>query len=256
MSAEPGLEIRDLSVSYEALSGTGRKAVLDHLSLRFFPGDYVVLLGANGSGKSTLLHAIAGTMPGDVAGEIVWNGRSISTMAPFRRARFLGRIDQDPLASGAAHLTLIEHCQLSGIVRGRYAVAWDHISVALRDSGTKLDPKQPLRTLSGGQRQLFLLLLATLSDPEILLLDEPTSALDSSYTQLVLRSIDAYASSKPRIVVLVTHDLDEAREHGNRLVILTPAGQIAADVSNGSKRQVSREDILGWMLPRERSSCS
>lgn len=253
MSAEPGLEIRDLSVSYEAPSGPGRKAVLDHLSLRFFPGDYVVLLGANGSGKSTLLHAIAGTMRGEVAGEIVWNGRSISTMAPFRRARFLGRIDQDPLASGAAHLTLIEHCQLSEMVRGRRAVAWRDVSDALQATGTSLDPKQPLRTLSGGQRQLFVLLLATLSRPEVLLLDEPTSALDASYTQVVLRSIQGFADSG-RLVVLVTHDLDEAMGQGNRIVVLGSDGTVVADLSGRDRQAVTRKNLVEWLLSTKLSS--
>jgi putative ABC transport system ATP-binding protein len=184
-----------------------------------------MVLGPNGSGKSTLLHAIVGELDGTVEGDIQVLGRSVLREPWHQRARTIAMVHQDPTRGTAAHLTLREHCGLTMRTSGRSPVAWEQVAMSLSSLGATLQPRQLAGELSGGQRQVFTLVLAVLSAPKILLLDEPTSALDSRHTELAMQVISEF-SGQHTATIMVTHDLIEAQKAGNRLLILKANGEV------------------------------
>lgn len=237
--AQPRLAVSDLSVHYDR--GT---PVLRGLTLSLAPGDALVVVGPNGSGKSTLLHAIVGGLVAQIAGDIALNGQSLARMARHRRAREMAMVHQDPARGTAAHLSLREHCALTTGVGGRMPVTWDQLDARLEALGTHLEPRRPAGELSGGQRQLFTVLLAILSAPSVLLLDEPTSALDAHHQALVLELIEAYVADPVHATIFVTHDLTEARRIGNRLLVLSARGEILQLLGTAEKKELAEPALV------------
>ena len=220
----PIVEVRDLCARY-GYNGSAGADVLHNVSFSVLEGEMLMVLGPNGSGKSTLLHAIVGELDGTVEGDIQVLGRSVLREPWHQRARTIAMVHQDPTRGTAAHLTLREHCNLTTGTRGRLPVAWEQVAIRLDSLGTTLQPRQLAGELSGGQRQVFTLLLAVLSAPKILLLDEPTSALDSRHAELAMQVISEF-SGPQTATIMVTHDLFEARQTGNRLLILKANGEV------------------------------
>lgn len=246
MTAQPVLEVTDLSVRYD---GAGRGEALRGITVHIDVGDLLVVVGPNGSGKSTLLHAIAGSLEGRVTGDVRLGGRSVVREPQHQRARDVALVHQDPARGTAAHLTLREHCELTTRGGGREAVTWTQVESRLASLGTVLDPAKPAGELSGGQRQLFALLLAVLSSPRALLLDEPTSALDTRHQALVLDVIEEFARRPEAAMVLVTHDPREAMRLGNRLLVLTARGEALGSLDSARKAALDEEG-LAEMLGR------
>lgn len=229
----PVVQVSGLTVRYDRNGSTGTDAVRN-ITFGVSEGDTLVILGPNGSGKSTLLHAIAGAIDAAVRGDIQVLGRSVRGEPTHRRARAIAMVHQDPGRGTAAHLTLREHCELTAATVGRRRVTWNQVASRLQSLGTALDARQLAGELSGGQRQLFTVLLAVLSAPRILLLDEPTSALDARHAALVLDVVREFSGAETA-TIMVTHDLSEARQIGDRLLVLGARGEVQALLERTAK---------------------
>ncbi|MFM8891805.1 MAG: ABC transporter ATP-binding protein [Planctomycetia bacterium] len=243
------LELCDAAVAFTAPGGPVVRAV-DGVSLSIGEGSFVVVIGTNGSGKSTLLGAIAGTVRLD-SGAVVVAGHDVTGWSEERRARFLGRVFQDPRAGTASSLTVLENLAVAAC-RGRVAGLGWATTRRLRDDAaarlaaiqpgleTRLD--QPIGSMSGGQRQVVSLVMATWHRPEVLLLDEHTAALDPAAADRVVKATARLVRQEKLTALMVTHSLEQAASLGDRL-LLVHRGRIALDVEGAAKRRLSAEDL-------------
>lgn len=241
MTADPLLRISDLTVRYNR--AIPPREVLRGVSVSLDAGDCLVVVGPNGSGKSTMLHAIAGSLEGHASGAMALRGRSLGVEPQHRRARQIALVYQDPSRGTAAHLSLREHCRLTTAVAGRQPVAWIEMSKRLEALGTQLEGDRLAGELSGGQRQLFTVLLAILSSPSLLLLDEPTSALDAHHQALVLDAVEGHVAQGRHATIFVTHDVSEALRLGNRLLVLSARGDVQAALGPGEKARLDAPSL-------------
>ncbi|NLE96654.1 MAG: ABC transporter ATP-binding protein [Propionibacterium sp.] len=227
------------------------RVALNHLSLDLKEGDFVTIIGSNGAGKSTLLNVISGRYPID-EGAILIGGRDISRMPEHKRARFVARVFQDPMAGTAPRLTLEENLSIAfdrGQRRGLSLAVTNKKREQYREALAKLDlgleNRLSLRVgmLSGGQRQALSLLMAAYQQPDILLLDEHTAALDPSRAELVTRLTGELIQENGLTALMVTHNMHQAIELGNRLVMMHE-GNIVLEVDEDAKKTVTAEELL------------
>ncbi len=244
------LDIREISKTFNP--GTvNEKTALDGLSLQLQEGDFVTVIGGNGAGKSTMLNAVAGVWPVD-AGSIVIDGVNVTRLAEHKRAKYLGRVFQDPMTGTAASMQIEENMALAlrrgkrrtlkigitGRERDLYKEQLRILELGLED---RLTAKVGL--LSGGQRQALTLLMATLQRPKLLLLDEHTAALDPKTAAKVLEATDRIVNRDGLTTIMITHNMKDAIAHGNRLVMMD-AGKIIFDVSGEEKKKLTVSDLL------------
>ena len=244
------LELKNITKTFNA--GTvNEKIALDNISLTLNDGDFVTVIGGNGAGKSTLLNAVAGVWKPD-SGQIIINGVDITNMPEYKRAKFLGRVFQDPMMGTASDMQIEENLALAAR-RGKPRTLRWAITKAERDAYrevlTQLDLGLESRLtakvglLSGGQRQAVTLLMATMNNPQLLLLDEHTAALDPKTAQKVLDITDKFVCEGHLTTLMVTHNMKDAIAHGNRLIMMN-AGKIIFDVSGEEKRNLTVEALL------------
>ncbi len=212
------------------------KVALNGLNLTLNDGDFVTVIGGNGAGKSTMLNAIAGTWKPD-SGRILVDGVDITAMPEYKRAKFLGRVFQDPMLGTAADMEIQENLALANR-RGKNRELLSRINLGLED---RLSTKVGL--LSGGQRQAVSLLMASLNRPKVLLLDEHTAALDPKTAQKVLEITDEIVYENHLTTLMITHNMRDAIKHGNRLIMMHE-GHIVVDVSGEEKQRLTVEDLL------------
>lgn len=227
------------------------KKALNGINLHLNPGDFVTVIGGNGAGKSTMLNMIAGVYPID-SGKIEIDGVNISRDPEYKRAKYIGRVFQDPMRGTAAGMEIQENLALAfrrGQVRG---LGWGIKSSEkefYRDSLAKLGLGLQTRMsskvglLSGGQRQALTLLMATLERPKLLLLDEHTAALDPKTAKKVLELTEEIISEQELTALMVTHNMKDAIQMGNRLVMMHD-GRIIYDVAGDEKKDLQVEDLL------------
>ncbi len=244
------LKIENLTKTFNP--GTvNEKRVIDHLDLEIETGDFITVIGGNGAGKSTLLNLICGVYPAD-GGKIVLEGQEIQDMPEHKRARYLGRVFQDPLMGTAAGMQLEENLALA-IRRGkRRGLSWgiqDKERAVYREKLAKLGlglenrMTDKIGLLSGGQRQSVTLLMATLKSPKLLLLDEHTAALDPNTAHIVLNLTDQIIREQNLTTLMITHNMQDAIDHGNRLIMMNK-GKIIFDVKGAEKSSLQVEDLL------------
>lgn len=224
---------------------------LDRIDLTLADGDFVTVIGGNGAGKSTLLNMIAGVYPLD-GGTIVLDGHDISRLPEHRRARYLGRVFQDPMRGTAADMQIDENLALAARRGQRRTLAWgitreeraEYVE-RLAELGLGLEDRLTSKVglLSGGQRQALTLLMATIRRPELLLLDEHTAALDPKTGAKVLELTERMVGEQGLTTIMVTHNMHDAIRLGNRLVMMD-AGRIIYDVSGDEKHGLTVPDLL------------
>ncbi len=244
------LDIRNIHKTFNA--GTiNEKIALDGVSLTLCDGDFVTVIGGNGAGKSTLLNAVAGAWMVD-EGEILIDGVNVTKLSEHKRARFIGRVFQDPMMGTAATMQIEENLALAirrgkrrtlragitGQERERYKELLTILDLGLED---RLTTKVGL--LSGGQRQALTLLMATLQKPKLLLLDEHTAALDPKTAAKVLDTTETIIKRDKLTTLMITHNMRDAIAHGNRLIMMYE-GRVAVDVSGEEKKRLTVEDLL------------
>jgi len=244
------LKITNLQKTFNA--GTvNAKTALNGVDLVLNDGDFVTVIGGNGAGKSTLLNAIAGVWRPDF-GTIELDGIDVTNMPEHKRAKFLGRVFQDPMKGTAPDMEIAENLAIAskrGIKRGfrwgvkgadrkRYSELLATLDLGLED---RLSSKVGL--LSGGQRQAVTLLMATLNSPKLLLLDEHTAALDPKTAAKVLEISDKLISENKLTALMVTHNMKDAIAHGNRLIMMHD-GRVIFDVSGEEKKNLTVEALI------------
>ena len=227
------------------------KHALNGVDLHLNEGDFVTVIGGNGAGKSTFLNAIAGVWPVD-KGRILIGGKDVTSLPEYKRAKYLGRVFQDPMTGTAANMQIEENLALAarrGSSRGlrwevtkkereEYRALLTSFDLGLED---RLTAKVGL--LSGGQRQALTLVMATLVKPKLLLLDEHTAALDPKTAAKVLEITDKIIKENNLTAIMVTHNMNDAIKHGNRLIMMND-GKIIFDVSGEEKKNLTVEDLL------------
>ncbi len=244
------LDIKDISKTFHPGTIT-EKLALSHVSLHLAPGDFVTVIGGNGAGKSTLMNAIAGTYPVD-EGSISIEGTDITRWSEPRRAKFIGRVFQDPMMGTAANMMIEENLAIakrrgktptlrwssSENDRKEYRELLASLKLGLED---RLESKVGL--LSGGQRQALTLLMATLARPKLLLLDEHTAALDPKTAEKVLALTEEVIEKQKLTTLMITHNMRDALRLGNRLIMMY-GGKILFDVSGEEKKHLEIKDLL------------
>jgi putative ABC transport system ATP-binding protein len=227
------------------------KTALDNVSLYLKPGDFVTVIGGNGAGKSTLLNCVAGVYRQD-KGSIVLDGVPLDRMPEYRRAKYLGRVFQDPLMGTAADMEIQENLALAlrrgqprGLCWGVTAKERTRYREMLADLGLGLEDRMgvKVRLLSGGQRQALTLLMATVTTPKLLLLDEHSAALDPKTARKVLELSEKIIAKMNLTCMMVTHNMRDAIQYGNRLIMMSQ-GKIIFDVNGDVKKNLTVDELV------------
>ena len=244
------LELKNIYKTFNA--GTvNEKRALAGLNLTLNDGDFVTVIGGNGAGKSTMLNAVAGTWTVD-AGQILIGGTDVTHLPEFKRAKFIGRVFQDPMMGTAPTMQIEENLALAARRGQSRGLRWGITKTEradyrelLRDLDLGLEDRltRKVGLLSGGQRQALTLLMATLRKPKLLLLDEHTAALDPKTAEKVLKTTDKIISEQNLTAMMVTHNMKDAIAHGNRLIMMHE-GKIILNISGEDKHKLTVPDLL------------
>lgn len=227
------------------------KRALTGVDLTLADGDFVTVIGGNGAGKSTLLNMIAGVYPLD-SGTVELDGEDISRLSEPKRAKYLGRVFQDPMRGTAADMQIEENLALAKRRGQRRTLRWgitraecEEYAELLKklDLGLETRMQAKVGLLSGGQRQALTLLMATLTNPRVLLLDEHTAALDPKTAAKVLELTEQIVGERKLTTLMVTHNMNDAIRLGNRLIMMHE-GRVIYDVAGDEKRALTVPDLL------------
>ena len=244
------LDIKNIFKTFNA--GTvNEKTALNDVSLCLKDGDLATVIGGNGAGKSTLLNAVAGVWMVD-SGSISIGDTDVTSLPEHKRARYIGRVFQDPMMGTAATMQIEENLALAarrgkartlriGITKKEREEYYELLKIL--DLGLEERLTSKVGLLSGGQRQALTLLMATLQKPRLLLLDEHTAALDPKTAAKVLDTTERIVQKDHLTTLMITHNMRDAIVHGNRLIMMHE-GKIALDISGEAKKKLTVEDLL------------
>ena len=241
------LQLNDLHKTFNP--GTvNEKVALNGVSLHMEAGDFATIVGSNGAGKSTLFNAITGGFIAD-EGSILLGGQDITFEPEHQRSKVIGHLFQDPLKGTAPNMTIEENLSLAAASGGWLSHVTRAEKAAFREKLAQLDMgledrmKQPVGLLSGGQRQALTLVMATFKPPKLLLLDEHTAALDPATAEKVLEITRQTVSENRITTLMVTHNMHQALELGNRTLMMD-RGHIILDVAGAERAGMTVEDLL------------
>ena len=244
------LRIENVCKTFHA--GTvNEKVALQGLNLHLQEGDFVTVIGGNGAGKSTMLNAITGVFGVD-CGRILIDGVDVSHLPEHKRAKYIGRVFQDPMMGTAATMQIEENLALaarrgkprtlrSGVTQAERETYKEKLKIL--DLGLEERMTTKVGLLSGGQRQALTLLMATLQRPKLLLLDEHTAALDPKTAAKVLDATQKIVDKDHLTTLMITHNMRDAIAYGNRLIMMYN-GHIVVDVSGEEKKKLTVEQLL------------
>ncbi len=244
------LELKNIRKTFNA--GTiNEKTALDGLSLTIEDGEFVTVIGGNGAGKSTMLNAIAGLWRPD-SGQVLIDGVDVTKMPEHKRAKYMGRVFQDPMLGTAADMQIEENMSIA-LRRGKHRTLKWFITKKERELyreklatlglGLENRLKTKVGLLSGGQRQAVTLLMASLKTPKLLLLDEHTAALDPKTADNVLSLTDRIVRENNLTTLMITHNMNNAIEYGNRLIMLAD-GKVILDIKGEEKNRLTVEKLM------------
>ena len=226
---------------------------LNGINLEIKKEEFAVIVGANGSGKTTLLNMLAGSVLPD-SGDVKLEETDVTGLADYRRSQWIARVFQDPLSGTASDLSILDNFRLAairtrpkGLTIGVNETFKNQVKEKISTLGMGLENKieQPMGTLSGGQRQALTLLMSVMDSCKVLLLDEPTAALDPRSAALVMQTADEIIKYYKLIAILVTHNLKDAYNYGNR-IILMGEGRIVKDIGAEEKKALKQNDLYDW----------
>lgn len=244
------LEIKDVHKTFNAGTINEKKA-LTGVNLTLNDGDFVTVIGGNGAGKSTLLNMITGVYPVD-KGSIILDGTDITKLPEHKRAKFLGRVFQDPMTGTSADMQIDENLAIAArrgkfrsLLPGVTKKEKEEFKVLLKklDLGLENRLSSKVGLLSGGQRQAVTLLMASMQNPKLLLLDEHTAALDPQTAAKVLNLTEEIVSESKITTLMITHNMKDAIRLGNRLIMMNN-GQIIYDISGEEKKNLKVSDLM------------
>ena len=244
------LKIENVCKTFNA--GTvNEKVALQGLNLTLQPGDFVTVIGGNGAGKSTMMNCISGAYSVD-EGKILIGGVDVTDLPEHKRAKFIGRVFQDPMMGTAATMQIEENLALAarrgktrtlrpGITKEEREFFREQLKIL--DLGLEERMTSKVGLLSGGQRQALTLLMATLQKPQLLLLDEHTAALDPKTAAKVLEATCKIIEKDNLTTLMITHNMRDAIAYGNRLVMMYN-GRVVVDVAGEEKKNLTVEQLL------------
>lgn len=244
------LEIKNVYKTFNPGTINEKKA-LQGVNLTLNSGDFITVIGGNGAGKSTLLNMITGVYSVD-SGTIEVDGTDVTKMPDFKRAKYFGRVFQDPMMGTAADMQIEENLALAlrrgkrrtlkPGVTGKERAYFKEILASL-DLGLESRLTSKVGLLSGGQRQAITLLMATLQSPKLLMLDEHTAALDPQTAAKVLALTDELVNREKITTLMITHNMKDAITYGNRLIMMNN-GRIVFDVSGEEKSKLTIDELI------------
>ena len=227
------------------------KQIFNGLNLTIHDGDFITVIGGNGAGKSTMLNLIAGVHKAD-GGRIILDGEDLTYKNETQRARYIGRVFQDPKAGTCSDLTILENMALADNKKRRYGLTpavsrarIDAYREMLAQCGMGLEARLHAKvgTLSGGQRQALALVIANMTDIDLLILDEHTAALDPKSADTVMQLTDKFVRASKITTMMVTHNLRFAIEYGTRLIMMHE-GKCIVDIRGEEKKKANVDDLL------------
>lgn len=244
------LNLQHISVTFNEGTLDEKKALKD-INLHLKKGEFVTVIGGNGAGKSTLMNVISGYLPSDI-GYIYINGKEVSALPEYKRSKMIGRVFQDPMAGTAPSMTIEENLAIAygrnkkrslrlGVNRQRREMFREHLRSLNLGLEDRLNAKVGL--LSGGERQALSLLMATFTEPDILLLDEHTAALDPARAERITELTTEIVEKFQLTTLMVTHNMQQALDMGNRLIMMD-AGEIILDVEGEEKEKLTIPQLL------------
>ncbi len=244
------LEIENANVVFNAKTVNEKRALKD-FSYEIEDGDFITVIGSNGAGKSTLMNAVSGSLALD-SGRIILDGKDITHFKEHKRARFIGRLFQDPLKGTAPNMTIEENLGLA-YSRGKKRTL--NIGISKKDLslfrerlellglGLEDRMKTPVGLLSGGQRQALTLLMATIVTPKLLLLDEHTAALDPVTAKKVMEITDEIVKNDKITTLMITHNIASALAFGNKTLVLSQ-GELLMDITGEERKNMTVESLM------------
>jgi len=244
------LRLINVSKTFNINTCNETKALID-VNLEVKDSDFITIVGGNGAGKSTLLNSIAGVF-NLTEGDIILSDKNITDMPEYKRANFIGRVFQDPLMGTSPEMTIEENLSMALNKNSKLSLKWainkykrkkikEHLSEIDLGLEDRLNTK--VKLLSGGQRQALTLLMATIIEPEILLLDEHTAALDPA-TAIKIKDLTEQIIDNHNITTLmITHDMKDALRFGNRMLMMN-RGKIILDVNGKTKENMTINHLL------------
>ncbi len=244
------LQIENVSLTFNEGTPDEKKA-LQNINLTLKEGDFVTIIGSNGAGKSTLMNIISGVLFPDI-GDVKIDNKKVTYLPEFKRSHLIGRVFQDPMAGTAPAMTIEENLAIAfsrnkkrtlkmGVTKSRRDLFRSYLETLNLGLENRLTAKVGL--LSGGERQALSLLMATFTDPKILLLDEHTAALDPSRAELITNLTRDIVEKNKLTTLMVTHNMQQAIDLGNRLIMMDK-GQIILDIAEEEKKHLTVEKLL------------
>lgn len=227
------------------------KVAINDLSLELEEGDFVTVIGNNGAGKSTLMNLIAGVYNTD-KGQILVDGKDVTKSSEHKRAKYIGRVFQDPLKGTAFDMTIEENLAIAackakprGLQRGITKKDREYFKEQLKvlDMGLEEKMTQKVKLLSGGQRQALTLFMATMAEPKILLLDEHTAALDPLAASKILDLTEKFAQNSNMCTLMITHNMKDALKYGNRTILMQD-GKVVMDLKGEERQNMTVEKLI------------
>ena len=244
------LKIKDVCKVFN-VNTINENRVFDGFSLQVEKGEYVSIIGSNGAGKSTLLNLITGNLPVD-SGSIMIDGEEVVKKEEYYRCRYIGRVFQNPSVGVAPNMNILENMSLADNKGKPYGIKFaidkkriNYYKEELKRLNLGLEDKlyNKVNLLSGGQRQALTLIMAVMSNPKILLLDEHTAALDPKTSIKIMDITDKIIDEKKITTLMVTHNIKQAIESGNRLIMMHE-GKIVIDVKREEKSKLNRDKLI------------
>lgn len=244
------LKIENASITFNKGTVNEKKALID-FCLHISPGEYVTVIGSNGAGKSTLMNAVSGSYPLD-KGRIYLDGEDITPLREYRRARYIGRLFQDPLLGTAPSMTIEENLGLAYTRGKRRSLAlginkkdtsFFREKLEELDLGLEDRMKTPVGLLSGGQRQAITLLMATIVTPKLLLLDEHTAALDPKTAEKVMDITKKIVAENHITTLMITHNIRDALSCGTKTILLNQ-GRLMLELEGQQRNDMTIDKLM------------
>lgn len=246
------IQIRNLCKTFNK-NTINEKQVFDKLSLDIKEGDFITIIGSNGAGKSTLLNMISGSLDKD-SGSINVNNKDISDLKEYKRSKFIARVYQDPSFGTSPSMTILENLSMAinkgnkfGLSMGVSKKNIEYFKEILAELSLGLEDQlnSKVSLLSGGQRQALSLIMATIKNPDILLLDEHTAALDPKTSQRIIELTEKIVENKKITTFMITHNLNHAISIGNRLLMMH-GGKVVLDIKEDEKKDLNIDKLLSY----------
>ena len=245
------LEIKNAHKTFFTDLGEARE-IFKGLNFKAENGDFVTIIGSNGAGKSTLLNLVNGSIIPDEGTIMLNSDTEITKVDRHRRAQWISQVYQNPSQGTAPSMTVLENLSMAKNKGKKFDLTFgldtkniDFYKEQLATLGLGLENHLQTKVgmLTGGQRQCLSLIMSTLNHPDILLLDEHTAALDPQTSKIIMEKTEEIIRKNNIISLMITHNMQDAIDYGNRLIMLHK-GEIIFDFKGEEKKQLTVKKLL------------